>query len=76
MDYGYDDEQQEFVKEILDAIRIDQSFLRSRYGLEDHVLKEIDLKVAQDIHRLSGRLIEEIKKAVDSENANSDTDND
>lgn len=76
MDYGYDDEQQEFVKEILDAIRIDQSFLRSRYDLEDHVLKEIDLKVAQDIHRLSGRLIEEIKKAVDSENANSDTDND
>lgn len=76
MSYGYDDEQQEFVKEVLDAIKIDQSFLRSRFVLEDHVLKDMDLQVAQDIHRLSGHLIDEIKKAVDSENANSTTDND
>lgn len=76
MSYGYDDEQQEFVKEALDAIKIDRAFLRSRFILEDHVMNATDLKVAQDIHRLSGRLIEEIKKAVDSENANSTTDND
>lgn len=75
MDYGYDDEYA-IIREALDAIKIDQAFLRSRLILEDHVLNKTDLKVAQDIHSLSGRLIEEIKKAVDSENANSDTDND
>lgn len=75
MDYGYDDEYA-IIREALDAIKIDQAFLRSRLILEDHVLNKTDLKVAQDIHSLSGRLIEEIKKAADSENANSDTDND
>ena len=75
MDYGYDDEYA-IIREALDAIKIDQAFLRSRLILEDHVLNKTDLKVAQDIHSLSGRLIEEIKKAADSGNANSDTDND
>ena len=75
MDYGYDDEYA-IIREALDAIKIDQAFLRSRLILEDHVLNKTDLKVAQDIRSLSGRLIEEIKKAADSGNANSDTDND
>ena len=75
MDYGYDDEYA-IIREALDAIKIDRAFLRSRFILEDHAMNATDLKVAQDIHRLSGRLIEEIKKAADSENANSDTDND
>lgn len=75
MDYGYDDEYA-IIREALDAIKIDQAFLRSRLILEDHVLNKTDLKVAQDIHSLSGRLIEEIKKAADSGNANSNTDND
>lgn len=75
MDYGYDDEYA-IIREALDAIKIDQAFLRSRLILEDHVLNKTDLKVAQDIRSLSGRLIEEIKKAADSGNANSNTDND
>lgn len=75
MDYGYDDEYA-VIREALDAIKIDQAFLRSRLILEDHVLNKTDLKVAQDIRSLSGRLIEEIKKAADSGNANSNTDND
>lgn len=75
MDYGYDDEYA-IIREALDAIKIDQAFLRSRLILEDHVLNKTDLKVAQDISSLSGRLIEEIKKAADSGNANSNTDND
>lgn len=75
MDYGYDDEYA-IIRETLDAIKIDQAFLRSRLILEDHVLNKTDLKVAQDISGLSGRLIEEIKKAADSGNANSNTDND
>lgn len=75
MDYGYDDEYA-IIRETLDAIKIDQAFLRSRLILEDHVLNKTDLKVAQDIRSLSGRLIEEIKKAADSGNANSNTDND
>ena len=75
MDYGYDDEYA-IIREALDAIKIDQAFLRSRLILEDHVLNKTDLMVAQDIRSLSGRLIEEIKKAADSGNANSNTDND
>lgn len=75
MDYGYDDEYA-IIREALDAIKIDQAFLRSRLILEDHVLNKTDLNVAQDIRSLSGRLIEEIKKAADSGNANSNTDND
>ena len=77
MSYRYDnDEYREFVVEVLDAIRTDQSFLRNRYSLEHHALNNADLKVAQDLQHLSGILIEEIKKAADSENANSDTNND
>lgn len=66
----------EMIREILDAIKIDQAFLRSRHSLEFHKPNNTDLKVVQDIHRLSGILIEEMKKAADSENANSDTNND
>ena len=64
------------IRDILDTIKIDQAFLRSRHSLEFHKPNNTDLKVVQDIQRLSEILIEEMKKAVDSENANSDTNND
>ena len=67
----------EMIREILDAIKIDQAFLRGRHSLEFHKPNNTDLKVVQDIQRLSEILIEEIKKAVDSvPTSTPDTDND
>ena len=67
----------EIIRDILDAIKIDQAFLRSRHSLEFHKPNNTDLKVDQDIQRLSEILIEEIKKAVDSvPTSTPDTDND
>lgn len=60
----------------LDAIEIDVKFLRDRFLLEDHSINDTDVKVAQDAMKMNKQLVEALKKAADSGNANSDTDND
>lgn len=65
------------IRESLNTIEVNRAFLRNRFELDYHTFNETDLKAAQEIQKLSGYLIEEMKKAVDSDpNANPDTDND
>lgn len=65
------------IRESLNTIEVNRAFLQNRFELDYHTFNETDLKAAQEIQKLSGYLIEGMKKAVDSDpNANPDTDND